>query len=266
MNNSVRILGARGSIPVSGPAFSRYGGDTTCVLVRLGGQEILLDAGTGLMSLPPETMEAPALPLLLTHYHIDHLLGFPLCPYILRPGKRLDIYGMTRHGADAKEAVSRLLSRPLWPVGPEGLPAEMVFHPLPETMDIGPVRVETMEGLHPDGVTLFRLTGDGRSIALVTDCTLTRENLPAVSRFVRDCDLLLCDGQYSEEEWPARSGFGHSTWRMAARLAAASGARQVRILHHDVTHTDEILARADREVRAICPACQLAVQGEEIPL
>ena len=266
MNNTVQILGARGSVPVCAPGFRKYGGDTICILVRLAAQDILLDAGTGLMSLPPELLEASSLTLLLSHLHIDHVLGLPLCPFVLRPGKRLELYGAPRGGADAREALSRLLSRPLWPVGPDGLPAELVFHDLPETLDIGPVRVETMEGLHPDGVTLFRLTGGGRSVAYVTDCTLTEELLPAVTRFVRGCDLLLCDGQYSEKEWPARSGFGHSTWTAAARLAAASGARSARILHHDTTHTDDLLEKADREVRAICPACSLAVQGEVIPL
>ena len=266
MKNSVRILGVRGSIPVCGPGFRKYGGDTVCILVSLAGQDILLDAGTGLLSLPPEQMDAPALTLLLTHFHIDHLLGIPLCPYVLRPEKRLDLYSVPRAGMDAHRALSGLLSRPLWPVGPDSLPADLAFHPLPETMDLGPVRIETMEGDHPDGVTLFRLTGGGRSVAYLTDCTLTEENLPAAARFVRGCDLLLCDGQYSKEEWPARSGFGHSTWTMAAALAAESGAKQTRILHHDMTHTDDILDEADREVRAICPACALAVQGEVISL
>ena len=266
MNDFVRILGARGSIPVCGPGFRKYGGDTICVLVRLAGQDILLDAGTGLMTLPPEQMEAPALTLLLTHYHIDHLLGLPLCPYVLRPGKRLEVYGAPRAGTDAHGALSQLLSRPLWPVGPDKLPAELAFHSLPETMDVGPIHIETMEGVHPDGVTLFRLTGGGRSVAYITDCTLAEEALPAITRFVRGCDLLLCDGQYSREEWPTRSGFGHSTWAASARLAAACGAKQARVLHHDTTHTDDILDEADREVRAICPACSLAAQGEVITL
>lgn len=266
MNNTVWILGTRGSMPMGGPGFRKYGGDTPCILVRLAGQDILLDAGTGLMNLPPEQMDAPALTMLLTHYHIDHLLGLPLCPFVLRPGKRLDIYGAPRYGMDAHTALSRLLSRPLWPVGPDDLPAELVFHDLPKTLDLGPVQVETMEGVHPDGVSLLRLTGGGRCIAYVSDCTLTEVILPELTRFVRDCDLLLCDGQYSSAEWPARSGFGHSTWTAAARLAAACGAKQARVLHHDTAHTDDILDQAVREVHAICPACTLAVQGEVIQL
>ena len=54
MDNAITILGARGSVPVSGPAFSRYGGATTCIFVKLAGQLLVLDAGTGIMNLPKE--------------------------------------------------------------------------------------------------------------------------------------------------------------------------------------------------------------------
>ena len=43
----VTILGTRGSMPVSGKDFLRYGGATVCVLARLDGEYIILDAGTG---------------------------------------------------------------------------------------------------------------------------------------------------------------------------------------------------------------------------
>ena len=42
------VWGARGSIPVSGPEYVRYGGDTTCVEVRGPAGTLLIDAGTGM--------------------------------------------------------------------------------------------------------------------------------------------------------------------------------------------------------------------------
>ena len=48
--DTVTILGTRGSIPRAGQEFTRYGGDTICVLVELAGETILLDAGTGLLN------------------------------------------------------------------------------------------------------------------------------------------------------------------------------------------------------------------------
>ncbi len=266
MSVRVQILGSRGSMPVGGSDFRRYGGDTVCVLVQMAGECILLDAGTGLMSLPRELMSKQALTLLLSHLHIDHLLGLPLCPYLMQPGRRLMLYSAPHGGVDAHAALRRLFSRPLWPVSLDDLPAELVYCNLPEATDVGGIHVETMEGVHSDGVTLFRLTGEGKRVVFVTDCTLTEAVLPEITRFARGCDLLLCDGQYSPSEWETRSGFGHNTWTAAATLADACGAKAARILHHDTAHTDDILDEAERTVRAICPSCSMAVQGEVIIL
>ena len=262
---SVTVLGTRGSVPVSGKAFLRYGGATTCVLVRLSGQILALDAGTGLMNLPPfAEEEIDRLPLLLTHPHADHLLGLLMCPLLSRPGFQMDIYAARRNGLDAEGQVRALMSQPLWPIGPERLTASVAFHDLPPQIKLGNVMVDTMEGVHPGGVQLLRLTGGGRGVVFATDCTLTDSLLPALTEFARDCDLLLCDGQYSNAEWPSHADFGHSTWTAAARLGRDCGAKQVRVIHHDPTHTDDVLDGAAEELRRIHPNCAFARAGEEV--
>ena len=269
---TVTILGTRGSLPVSGPGYARYGGATTCVLARLGDHTIVLDAGSGLLNLPgPDRCDyLPAqpqpLPILITHPHIDHLLGLPLCPYCLKPGGAVDIYLKERMGMSGQEMLGRLFAPPFWPVGTAQLPADIRFHSLPEQFSLGGVRVETMEGNHPGGVSLLRLTERGKSVVLVTDCTLTPELWETARRFAQDCDLLLIDGQYSEEEWPARSTYGHNTWHTAARFGAACGAKQVRIMHHDPGRTDAALDAAAAEISKTYPQCGFAYEGEEIAL
>ena len=84
--------------------------------------------------------------------------------------------------------------------------------------------------------------------------------------FARDCDLLLCDGQYSEEEFAERSGYGHNTWNAAVRLGLDCGAKRTRIIHHDPTHDDTRLNAAEAEVRALDPGCAFAREGEVIAL
>lgn len=264
---SVTILGARGSVPVSGGEFVGYGGATTCVLVRLAGQCVVLDAGTGLLSLPPLLgSEERRVPLLLSHPHADHLLGLPLCPLLFRPDFRLEVYAARRQGMGAEEQVRALMSPPLWPVGPESLPSPPVFYQLPAQLELGGITVESMEGVHPGGVSLLRLTGGGRRVIFVTDCTLTDGLLPRLTDFARDCDLLLCDGQYSDAEWPDRAEFGHSTWTAAARLGRACGAKQVRVIHHDPARTDRELDAAAAQLRCIHPDCVFARAGEEVLL
>ena len=107
MSDTITILGTRGSLPMCGGRFIEYGGLTTCVLVHMGGQYLVLDAGTGIMDLPEEAMRQTELPLVLTHTHVDHLMGMPMCPYVMRKGSRLDIYGRTRAGYNCSGGVCR---------------------------------------------------------------------------------------------------------------------------------------------------------------
>ena len=45
----IRCWGSRGSIPVSGKSYLKYGGDTTCLEIRAESGDILIvDAGTGI--------------------------------------------------------------------------------------------------------------------------------------------------------------------------------------------------------------------------
>ncbi len=340
MDNTVTILGARGSMGLGGADCLRYGGATTCVLVRISGRAVLLDAGTGFMNPPRDLLDIPVLPLILTHAHIDHLLGLPLSPYVMRRGARLDIYAAARHGLGAEAQVRRFLSPPLWPVGPDQFPADIRFHDLPPELylytdgraakmsrdrderaaqasrdrderaaqasrdaderaaqasrdadgraakmsrdaderpaqmsrdsderpaqaprDDGVIRVASMDGAHPGGVSLLRLESGGKSVVFFTDCTLTDALRPAALDFARDCSLLLCDGQYSDDEWPARTTFGHNSWRDAAQFARDCRAKQTRIVHHDPFHSDAVLDAASDEI-----GVPFAREGETILL
>ena len=262
----VTILGSRGSMPVSGETFLRYGGATCCILIQHDSRAYILDAGTGLLDVSPYLRGETALSLLLTHPHFDHIAGLPLFPVAFRTGFPIRIYGAERDGLDIEAQINALMSPPLWPVGPRQLPADITFHPMEERFLLDGALVESLEGNHPGGITILRLTVGGKKIVLLTDCTITEENRAELLDFCRGCDLLLCDGQYSDEEWPTRSAFGHNTWGEAARFALQCGAKLVRILHHDPTHTDDILDAARAQVSTICPACDLARAGEEITL
>ena len=262
----VAILGARGSVPVSDPAFARYGGGTTCILVQLDGTDIILDAGTGILRLPTEVLARPSLSLLLTHAHLDHLIGFSMCSYVTQAGKTLDIYAAKQNGLPVSEVLEALYAPPVWPVRPSQLPADLVFHEVKPAFSVGAVSVQSMDGVHPGGVKLFRLSGGGKSIVFATDCTLTEALYPDVVAFAKGCDLLLCDGQYSDAEFAARSGFGHNTWKTAARLGADCGAAATRVIHHDPTHTDVFLDAAAEELHAFSGTCEFAREGEVIVL
>ncbi|MBR5741435.1 MAG: MBL fold metallo-hydrolase [Firmicutes bacterium] len=266
MESRLVILGARGSVPVFGTDYRRYGGNTTCFLAEMAGQPVVLDAGTGLLRLPADVLYAPELPLLLTHPHTDHLLGLPMSAYLTRPEACLTVYGAERDGKGVRAQINCLMRPPLWPVTIDKLPARVLFRTVSERFTIGPVTVRTAEGIHPGGVTLYRLEADGKSVVLITDCTLKEEFLPRALEFARGADLLLVDGQYSNTEWASRSVFGHNTWKTAAEFGRASCAKIVRIVHHDPTHSDDVLDAAARTLASIHPDCAFAREGETIAL
>lgn len=75
----IRTWGSRGSIPVSGKQYNKYGGDTTCIeLISNNGELVIIDAGSGIRTLGNRLkINGPRrLNLLLTHMHLDHVSGF----------------------------------------------------------------------------------------------------------------------------------------------------------------------------------------------
>ncbi len=267
MKDFVKILGARGSVPVSGQDFIRYGGSTICIFVRLDDQPVILDAGTGLMQAGTVLkQEERSVPILLSHPHVDHLMGLPLCPLMFDRSREFLIYGEAHQGLDPETQVRRLMSPPLWPVGPEALPASITFQEISGSFSVGTVSVETMAGSHPGGVTLFRLTGGGKRVVYLSDCTLEGDRMQEAAEFARGCDLLLCDGQYTVREWPACRTFGHNTWEMAADLGQMCGAKKTLIFHHAPNRTDAQMDEIAEALARQYPNCTLAYEGEEILL
>ena len=76
----IRCHGARGSIPVSGMEYGKYGGDYTCFEIRSKNSEIIVvDAGSGIRRLGDKLLseERYNYSIIFTHSHFDHILGFP---------------------------------------------------------------------------------------------------------------------------------------------------------------------------------------------
>lgn len=262
---SVTLLGTRGSMPCSGKEYVRYGGSTTCILVQFAEETIVLDGGSGILRLNDKA--APShLSLLLTHPHIDHMIGIPMCPLLMRKDVTLDLYAAPLGGLSAEQQFRSFVQPPLWPIVPELLPAAIRFHDLSDSVDIGKVHIDRMNGVHPGGVSVYRIRGEGKSIVLATDCTYTKELLPSLIEFAKGCDLLLCDGLHSEEEWSACEDFGHNTWIAAAELGHSCGAKQVRIIHHSPDRSDDELDAAAAEVSARYPNCRFGYDEEVIAL
>jgi len=276
----VYIAGTRGSAPVTGSDRAVFGGDTTCLLVTgSGGGQIVLDCGSGLATVAPRLQAIPELVLLLTHFHLDHLLGLVTFPPLYDPRAQL-LFASPRAGGVSVEAALRgLLRAPYWPVELDCLPARLSFADLPPSSGSEPLRVADLEIRwaplpHPGGCTAYRLDdpGDGTSLVLATDAEWdgAPDHLRRLFRQLcgepAACDLLVCDGQYDDATAAVRRGWGHTAWRQAVALAGEVDAGRLLVTHHDPDTDDQTLARRERDLLAAWPGAALARQGVEIDL
>ena len=242
------VLGTRGSVPVEGENFARYGGATSCYKVQAGNEEIYLDAGSGIVS----SLPAPnsRITILLTHMHLDHLIGLPFFIALTEKDRPIDIYAAARAGLAPKEAIDRVISNPFWPCKIEDYPAAVKFHLLPERFTLGDFSVDTLEGSHPKGSTIYRLTYRGKSIVHATDFEHNSTACAALIDFAKGCDLLLYDAQYTADEYERYRGYGHSTPQEGLKVAAAAGVKKLLFVHHAPLRNDTALGALEREFGA----------------
>jgi phosphoribosyl 1,2-cyclic phosphodiesterase len=267
----IRFWGVRGSIASSGSRVQQVGGNTSCVEVRCGEQTLVLDAGTGLRELGAELMRRGPVDvaLLVSHFHWDHIQGFPFFVPAYVPGNRIAIHGGAG-GAEApslRAAFEAQMRAPHFPVALDAMRAALEFHEVAAgaRFSVGAVEVRTAAARHPNDCLAYRLDFAGRSVVYATDHEHDAgegELDRGLCELARGADVLIYDAQYTPEEYAAgKRGWGHSTAEEGARLAAAAGVGQLVLFHHDPTRDDWQVARIEAETRGRFPATLAAREG-----
>jgi phosphoribosyl 1,2-cyclic phosphodiesterase len=244
------IWGCRGSLPTPGAATLGYGGNTSCVEVRLDdGSTLVLDAGTGIRELGLRLANRPRAPIniLLTHLHLDHVAGLPFFAPLWDASSELHIWAPFAR-ADLAEALARYMSPPLFPVSISDVPASVTFHDLPErTWRLGSAHVSSERVRHVGPTVGYRIEDAARSLAYLPDhepySVGEPDDLDGLSGrgLARDASILIHDAQYLETEYPARTGWGHSSVAHAVAFAGAARAKRLVLFHHDPLHSDDDL-------------------------
>ena len=263
----VTVLGTRGSMAVSNEKMREFGGATSSYMVEEDGEVLFFDAGRGIMNIPEGTVSGKQIWLLITHTHLDHIMGMPFFLSDFCGGKCLNIYGRSREGETVERQLRHLFSRPLWPVGLRDYSGiRIVCHELDGEIKAGPFRITWTESQHPGGAVNYRVDAGGKSVVLATDFEHSSGSEERLVAFSRDADLLLYDGQYTEKEYPTFRGFGHSTPETGLQVFRKSGAKRMRIVHHAPDATDEELKRRERLLKAQEPNAGFAREGEVLEL
>lgn len=265
----VRFWGVRGSIATPGPETRRYGGNTSCLEIRCGGRALVFDAGTGLRYLGQQLVrEGPLdLDLYLTHTHFDHVCGLPFfVPFFIKGNKfRLWAGHLKSRDLTVRYVISELMYSPLFPVPPEIFAAEIEYNDFDAGESLHPmadVTVRTAALNHPDSATGYRVEYGGKSICYLTD-TQHAPGQPDqnILGLIDGADLVIYDATYTDEEFAARSDWGHSTWEEGVRLCDAAGAKTFVVFHHDPDHTDDFMDRVADDVEQKRPGSIVAREG-----
>ena len=242
------VLGARGSMATCGAAFLEYGGNTSCYMIRAGEETIFLDAGSGILSAPADFPRPPV--ILLSHLHLDHVMGLGMFPLLAQKGKRASLYVPFCEDAQAACAqMDRVFCPPFWPLKLGELEAELRILPLPERFRVGEVLVTDMAGCHPGGCVVYRLDFAGKAIVYATDYEHGQAD-GALADFARNADLLLYDAQYEAAEYDRKKGFGHSTVETGLELMERADIGRMLLIHHSPESTDSVLRQREEALRS----------------
>ncbi len=239
------VLGARGSMASASPDQTLFGGDSSCYMLRVGEETVFLDAGSGMLRAPAHFSRAPV--VLLSHLHLDHLIGLGMFPGLSQRGQGLEVYVPScRTREEAEACLGRIYAPPFWPITLQESECGAELMPMPESLVRGELRVDSIPGSHPDGCRIFRVGYRGRSLVYATDYEHEERSFERLAAFAQGTDLLLYDAQYTAEEYPARRGFGHSTAEKGLELMARCGAKRLLLIHHSPWSTDRDLLRRER--------------------
>ena len=255
----VRFWGTRGSIPTPGQGTKRFGGNTSCVELLIDDVLIICDGGSGLRELGLSLDSQKGAPveahMFFSHMHWDHIQGFPFFVPAYSQKSKLYVYEVAKGQRRIKEMLHGQMSSDYFPVQFSDLGAQILSGNLePGATGIDGVTVRTFEQTHPGRSYAYSFEKGGKKFVYATDneldltlanreASLEAFHLPrqlpdAFVDFIRDADLLVADGQYTDEEYPAKVGWGHARANTVVDAAIAANVKQCAIYHHDPMHSD----------------------------
>jgi Metal-dependent hydrolases of the beta-lactamase superfamily I len=274
---TVHFWGVRGSIACPGSETVRYGGNTPCVEMRVGSERLIFDGGTGLRVLGQSLLAQMPVTghLFFSHYHWDHIQGFPFFVPAFIKINTFYIYGtIAPDGSTVQHRLNDQMLHPNFPVPLQIMGADLKFVDINVGKSIkisDDIVVETALLNHPGEAVGYRVNWRNYAAAYVSDTEHFPDRLDENVLFLaRNADVLIYDATYTDEEYhsekTSKVGWGHSTWQEAVKIAKAAKVKRLVIFHHDPLHNDDFMDKTGEQVAEQFPNSLIAREGLSIQL
>ena len=268
----VKFWGVRGSTPTPQAENLRYGGNTSCVEVRVNGNIYVFDCGTGFRNLGKQlSNEFKTKPIhahiFISHFHWDHIQGIPFFQPLYENPENYFFFHSSSRSRGLQRAIEEQMSDPYFPVDMSEMAAHRNFYDIEEDrIAFDDCVVQSMWLNHPQGCLGFRLETENQVLVYATD---NEPGHPIFDKNVRKlaegADVLIYDAQYLPEEYAAKKrGWGHSHWREAVNIVMESGTKELVLFHHDPDHFDSCIDSIVKTARDHYPKVRAASEGMEI--
>ena len=253
---SITFWGTRGSVATPGPQTEKYGGNTSCVSVKHNNSYFVFDAGTGirafgdffLTELAEEKCQ-PEINLLLSHTHWDHIQGLPFFSPAYKENINFNIFSRLRNKGQLEKLLTGQMEQNYFPIPMSKMSADIQIKEFSDTPScVDNIDVSNTQQEHPGGSHAYKLNCNGKTVVYSTDNELNlifdndanplNEKAQAYLKFIQDADLLIADGQYTDEEYLEKKGWGHSTISILLKVASKAKVKRTAVFHHDPYHSD----------------------------
>lgn len=271
----VKFWGVRGSHPITKDNCLKYGGNTTCLTVEVENQIFIIDAGTGLVEFGDSLNTTKGkYNLFFTHMHIDHLQGLMFFKPLYNPDSQINLYGPVLLGKSFYDSIKELTEGNLFPVGVEHMKGIKNIDIVDDEWEIkfslkkGELIVQGKYfDSHPrGGIVVYKFSYGKKSFVFASDIESVPHGLVKLIEYAKNCDLLIHDAQYTEDEYIHKKGWGHSTGEMAIENAKLSNAKILCLTHYNSNDTDEFLDKRFIYLKEKFPNLLMAKEGLEIDL
>ena len=218
------------------------------MLVETRGGNYILDAGTGIYWISDEVDFSKPTCLLLSHFHLDHIVGITAFQRLFKKfkGKMLTIYGQK----GVKKAIDRIMRKPIYPYyfDSQLMNFKVNFRELKKEQRIFDSVVKTAKLSHADPVLGIRIENGGKSFVYATDTLPCK----ATVRLAKNCDVLVHETYFSDEDLKGvKINTGHSSPKGAARVALEAGAKRLYLFHIHPEYEDETISQMVKDAREV---------------